>query len=146
MKLIIMIREKFWKKNFHVMSRFWCMTSFRDVILSFFANFTTYWRFKPWDLFFRKSSTWLKLLSIWGVVPPPNRKKNREKDRQMQSRWFFTSVTKFSWATFKTIFEILSALVACHVIIIGGVVYKKSMIFKVFWVYLSFWYSFILLW
>ena len=43
---------------------------------------------------------------------------------------------KFSWTTFKTIFEALSALGMCHVTIIGGVVYKKSMIFKVFGVYL----------
>ena len=44
---------------------------------------------------------------------------------------------KSSWGTFKTIFETLSALGACHVTIIGGVVYKNSMIFKVFGVYLS---------
>ena len=34
-------------------------------------------------------------------------------------------------------FKTLSALGACHVTIIGGVVYKKLMIFKVFGVYLS---------
>ena len=36
----------------------------------------------------------------------------------------------------KQILEALSAFGACHVTIIGGVVYKKSMIFKVFGVYL----------
>ena len=36
------------------------------------------------------------------------------------------------WTTFETIFGALSALGACHMTIIGGVVYKKSMIFGVF--------------
>ena len=44
---------------------------------------------------------------------------------------------KSSWTTFKTIFETLSALGACHVTIIGGVVYKKSTIFQIFLEYLS---------
>ena len=47
----------------------------------------------------------------------------------------FCNVIKIILATFKTILETLSALGACHVIIIGMVVYKKSMIFKVFGVY-----------
>ena len=42
-----------------------------------------------------------------------------------------------SLTTFGTIFETLSALGACHVTIVGGVVYEKFMIFKVFGVYLS---------
>ena len=42
-----------------------------------------------------------------------------------------------SWTTFKTIFETLLALGAYHLTIIGGMVYKKSMTFKVFGVYLS---------
>ena len=50
---------------------------------------------------------------------------------------FLLVLPKSSWETFKTIFEALSALGACHVTIIGRVVYKKSMIFKVFGVYLS---------
>ena len=49
----------------------------------------------------------------------------------------FTSVTKILLGTFKTIFETLSALGACHVTLIGGVVYKKSRIFEAFGVYLS---------
>ena len=49
----------------------------------------------------------------------------------------FLSVIKILFDNFKIIFETLSALGACHVTIIGGVVYKKSMIFKVFGVYLS---------
>ena len=45
---------------------------------------------------------------------------------------FLQVLPKSSWTTFKTIFETLSALGACHVTIIGGLVYKKSMIFEVF--------------
>ena len=44
---------------------------------------------------------------------------------------------KSSLTTFEIIFETVSALSAFQVTIIGGVVYKKSMIFKVFGVYLS---------
>ena len=40
---------------------------------------------------------------------------------------------KSSWTTFKTIFKTLSALLACHVTIIRGVIYTKSMIFEVLW-------------
>ena len=47
--------------------------------------------------------------------------------------WFFKC---YSWETFKTIFEILSALGACLVTINGGIVYKKSMICEVFREYL----------
>ena len=39
---------------------------------------------------------------------------------------------KSPWKNFKTIFETLSALGACRVTFIGGMVYKKSMIFEVF--------------
>ena len=49
----------------------------------------------------------------------------------------FISVTKILLEIFKIIFETLSALGACHVTITGGMVYKKSMIVKVFGVYLS---------
>ena len=66
-----------------------------------------------------------------------NSKKIRGKERQMQSIWFFLVLPKSSWTTFKTIFETLSALGACHLTIIEGVVNEKSMIFKVFGVYLS---------
>ena len=57
--------------------------------------------------------------------------------------WFFASSIKIR-ATFETIFETLSAIEIGHVTIIGGLVYKKSMIFKVFGVYISasFWYFF----
>ena len=47
----------------------------------------------------------------------------------------FASVIKSSWATLKTIFETVSALGVCHVTTIGGMVYKKSMIFEVFGAY-----------
>ena len=45
---------------------------------------------------------------------------------------FLQVLPKSSWTIFKTIFETLSALEACHVTIIGGVVYEKSIIFEVF--------------
>ena len=45
-------------------------------------------------------------------------------------------LSKSSWATFKTIFETLSALGVCHVTMIGGAVYKKYTIFEVFGAYL----------
>ena len=41
------------------------------------------------------------------------------------------------WTTFKTIFETVLALGTCHVTIIEGVVYKKSMIFEFSCEYLS---------
>ena len=49
----------------------------------------------------------------------------------MQSRWFFTNAIKILLGNF------WAGLEACHVTITGGVVYKKSMIFEVFWEYLS---------
>ena len=70
-------------------------------------------------------------------MPLTVKKKNRDKKRQMQPRWFLQVLPKLSWTTFKTISEALSALGVCHVTIIGGVVHKKSMIFKVSGVYLS---------
>ena len=82
---------------------------------------------------------------ILGLVPPTplNVEKIRQEKRQMQSIWFLQGSSKSFWTTFKTIFETLSALGACHVTNIGGVVYKISMIFKVFGVYFaSFWYFF----
>ena len=56
---------------------------------------------------------------------------NLVKKRQMQSIWFL-QVSKFSWTTFETIFETLSALGACHVTFIERVVYERSMIFEGF--------------
>jgi len=50
---------------------------------------------------------------------------------------FLLDLPKSSWETFETIFETLLAMGFCHVTIIGGVVYKKFMIFKVFGVYRS---------
>ena len=68
---------------------------------------------------------------------PPNRKKIREKNGKCNQYDFLQILPKSAWTTFKTIFGTLSALGACHMNIIGGLVYKKSMIFKVFVVYLS---------
>ena len=51
------------------------------------------------SLFLLFSWIWLTVNSIWrgdGTTQPPNRKIIHEKKRQMQSRWFFTSVIKFS--------------------------------------------------
>ena len=71
----------------------------------------------------------------WGEVfrvHPPNRKKILEIKRQMQLIRFLQVLPKSSWTTSKSIFESFSALGACHVTIIGGMVYKRSMIFEVF--------------
>ena len=78
----------------------------------------------------------LTVNSIWrGWYPPlADFVKKNGKCNQYD---FLLVLQKSSWGTFKTIFETLSAMGACHVTIIGGVVYKKSMIFKVFGVYLS---------
>ena len=54
------------------------------------------------------------------------------KKRQMKSIWFLQVLSKSSWTNSKLIFKTLSALGACHVTIIGGIVYKRSMIFEVF--------------
>ena len=67
--------------------------------------------------------TGLKVLlvdGIWGA------------DAKCNSYDFLQVISKYSWTTFKTIFETLSTLGVCHVTIIVGVVYKKSMIFEVF--------------
>ena len=82
----------------------------------------------------------LTVNSIWGGgggTTPPKRKKIRKKTGKFNQDDFLLVLQKSSWTTFKTIFKALSALGACHVTINGGVVYKKSMIFKVFGVYLS---------
>ena len=51
---------------------------------------------------------------------------------------------KSSWTTFKSVFDTLFALGACHVAIIGGIVYKKIIIFGVFEnISASFWYFFV---
>ena len=67
-----------------------------------------------------------------GVVPHLIFKKIREKRCKCNECDLLQVLPKFSWTTFKTIFETLSALGACHVTIIGGVVFKKCMIFEVF--------------
>ena len=81
----------------------------------------------------------LAVNSIWkgGGTTPPKRKKIVRKNGKSNQDNFLQVLPKSSWANFKTIFEALSALGICHVTITGGVVYKKSMIFKVFGVYLS---------
>ena len=66
----------------------------------------------------------------------PKRKKVCEKNVCIQYD-FLQVLKKSSFTTFEAIFKALSALGACHVTIIGGVVYKKFMILKVFGVYLS---------
>ena len=55
-----------------------------------------------------------------------------EKTGKCNQYEFLQVLRKSSWTTFKIIFGTLSALGACHVTIIGGVVYKKSMIFELF--------------
>ena len=79
-----------------------------------------------------------QLNSIWGVVPTPlTEKKIVKKNGKCNQDYFSPVLLKSYWTIFKTIFETLSDLGACHVTIIQGVIYKKSMIFKVFGVYLS---------
>ena len=59
------------------------------------------------------------------------------KKLQMQSKCYETG------KLLKQFSKLLSALGGCHVTIIGGVVYMKSMIFEGFWKYLNdFWYFF----
>ena len=67
----------------------------------------------------------------------PNREKITKKTANAINMIFLLVSLKSPWATFKTIFETLSALGACHVTIIGGVVYKKFVIFKVCGAYLG---------
>ena len=54
----------------------------------------------------------------------------KSEKRQYNHDDFVQVLPKSSLATFKTVFVILSALGACYVTIIGGVVNKKSMIFE----------------
>ena len=82
--------------------------------------------------------------SIWGGgTTLPNWKKIREKNGECSQDDFLLVLPKSSRTTFKTNFETLSALGDCHVTIIGGVLNKKSMIFR-FLEYMSatFWYFF----
>ena len=66
------------------------------------------------------------------MVPPPlTEKKIVKKNGKCNQDDFLLVLLKSSWTTFEIIFETLSALGVCHVTIIGGVVYKKSVIFKV---------------
>ena len=55
------------------------------------------------------------------------------KKRQIQSISFFASISESSCATSRTIFETISALGVCHVTIIRGVIYKKSMFHISLW-------------
>ena len=71
------------------------------------------------------------------MVLPPLFIEKLVKNGKCYQYEFWQVLSKSSWTTFKTIFETLSAVGACHVTIIGGVVYKKSMIFKVCGVYPS---------
>ena len=72
------------------------------------------------------------------MVPPPlAEKKFVKKNGKCNQDDFSPVLLKSYWTTFKTIFETLLAQGACHVTITEGVVYKKSMIFEVFGVYLS---------
>ena len=77
------------------------------------------------------------MIASGGWYHPPNRKKIREKKANVIMMIFLQVLPKSSCTTLKTIFETLSVLQAYYVTIIGGVVYKKSMIFKVFGVYLT---------
>ena len=78
------------------------------------------------------------MIASGGGYHPPNHGKIREKPGKCNHYNFLLVLSSKSYLTaFTTIFETLSALGVCHVTSIGGVVYKKSMIFEVFGAYLS---------
>ena len=54
------------------------------------------------------------------------------KKWQMQSIGFLASVIKILLGNFKNSYRTLISSGSCHVTIIGGVVYKKSMMFTFF--------------
>ena len=54
--------------------------------------------------------TVLTVNSIWGGTTPPNRKKIVKKNGKCNQDDFLLVLLKFSWTTFKTIFETLLAL------------------------------------
>ena len=72
------------------------------------------------------SYTFLKFTanSIWRGSPPLI-VKNSGKNGKCNQYELLQALPKSYCATFKTIFETLAALGACHVTIIGGVVYKN---------------------
>ena len=80
----------------------------------------------------------LTVNSIWGDgTNPPNCRQICVKNGKYNQYDFLQVLPKSSWATFKTIFETLSALWVCHVNIIGGAAHKKYMIFEIFGAYFS---------
>ena len=119
----------------------------RDIAVVVFKRGETklYWKERRSDKIFKSENfsqrnlvIKLTVNTIWGVVPTPlTEKKFVKKNGKCNQDDFLQVLPKFSWTTFKTIFEALSALGVCHVTITGGMVNKKSMIFKVFGVYLS---------
>ena len=96
-------------------------------------------------LFQNLHASHLTVNSIWGkVVPPLLIVKNVKKNVKCNQYTFLQVFPKSSWTNFKTIFKTLSALGDCHVTMIGGVVYKKFMIFEVFEnISVSFWHFFV---
>ena len=83
--------------------------------------------------FYQHAIMILTVNSIWGGgTNLPNRKKNVKKNGKCNQNDFLLVFLKSLSTTFKTIFGALSARGVCHVTIIGGVVYKEYMIFKVF--------------
>ena len=71
-------------------------------------------------------------LIVNGLYPPPPHCKKFVKKTANAINMIFYKCYQNPLTTFKTICETLSALGACHVTIMGGVVYKKPMIFEVF--------------
>ena len=79
----------------------------------------------------------LTVNSIWGSgTTPLTEKKFVKKNSKCNLDDFLLVLPKSYWTTFKTISKLYQLWGACHVTIIGGVAYKKSIIFKVLGVYL----------
>ena len=74
-------------------------------------------------------------MASWGLYHIHIVEKIVKKTNSKRNQYDFSQVlSKFSETIFRTILETFSAY---HVTIIRGVVYKKSMIFEVFWEYVS---------
>ena len=83
---------------------------------------------------FLKKQMLLTINDIWvGWYSPPNGRKIRGKNSKSNQYDLLQVLSNSSWTTLETIFKSLSALGACNLTIIGGMVYKKSTIFEVFW-------------
>ena len=79
----------------------------------------------------------LMVKNILGVAPPPNHRKKLWKNGKCNHLALLLGRSKFSLTALTTISETYQLLWVCHFTSIGGLVHKKSMILKIFGVYLS---------